>query len=102
MQVLKEQPQIKERAAVVRIAPLRLTQSASKSANEIGGNSEPGTVLTARRLALHKIAAGVARLGRFMSGPPMIERKRLRYAVNAFEIHKYKGISSSWLQFPSR
>jgi len=101
-QVLKEQPQIKDCASVVRIAPVRLTPSASTSAKEIGGESEPGPVLTAGRSALHKIAAGVARLGRVISGPPISERDRFRYAANAFEIQEYKGISSSWPQFPSR
>ena len=99
---LKERPQMIDNAPVGRIARVQLTSKLPGVPGENPGGSTAGTVLGVGQRALSNIAGGIARLGRVLSGPPMSERGRFRYAAIACEIQKQRGISASWRQFPSR
>lgn len=102
MRTLKEQYQSTESHVAEKVAREQSAASTVVQAGEIASTSELRPVLHAGKLVLIKIAAGVARLGRVMSGPRMSERDRFRYAANAVEIQKHSGIAASWPQFPPR
>ncbi len=99
---LKERTQTNKSASVLRIAPATLAPALPVRMVENASHSKPGTVWGVVRRALLKIAAGLAKSGNVVSGPPKSERGRIRYAANAFEIQKHLGIAASWPQLPSR
>ena len=99
---LKERTQTNKSASLLRIAPATLAPVLPVQVGDNTGHTQPGTIRSAGKRASLKFAAGIARIGRVVSGPPMSERGRFRYAANAFEIQKHAGIAASWPQLPSR
>ena len=99
---LKERPQKNISPSVLRIAPATLTPVLPIRAGEIAGGSTAGSILGAGKQALLNIAGGIARLGRVLSGPPMSERGRFRYAATASKIQTHRAMAANWPQFPSR
>ena len=99
---LKERPQMIDNAPAAGIAPAPLTPALPIRAGQNAGGSTDGSVLGAGKRALLKITAGIARFGSVLSGPPMTERGRFRYAATASKIQTHRGIAAIWRQFPSR
>ena len=99
---LKERHQMIDNAPAAGIAPAQLTPVRPIRAGQNAGGSTDGSVLGAGKRALLKIAAGIAKFGSVLSGPPMTERGRFRYAATASKIQTHRGIAAIWRQFPSR
>ena len=99
---LKERPQMIDNAPAAGIAPAPLTPVLPIRAGQNAGGSTDGSVLGAGNRAFLKIAAGIAKFGGVLSGPPMTERGRFRYAATASKIQTHQGIAANWRQFPSR
>ncbi len=99
---LKERPQMIDNAPVGRIARVQLASKLPGVPGENPEGSTVGTVLGLGQRALSNLAGGIARLGRVLSGPPMTERGRFRYAATASNIQTHREMAASWPQFPSR
>ena len=99
---LKERPRMIDNAPAAEIAPAQLTPALPIRAGQNAGGSTDGSVLGAGKRALLKIAAGIAKFGSVLTGPPMSERGRFRYAATASKIQMHRGIAANWRQFPSR
>lgn len=99
---LKERPQMIDNAPAAGIAPAQLTPVLPIRAGQNAGGSTDGSVLGAGKRKLLKIAAGIAKFGSVLTGPPMSERGRFRYAATASKIQTQRGIAANWRQFPSR
>ena len=93
---LKERPQMVDNTPVAPIATAPLVAALPVKVGENTGHSKPWTVLGVGKRARLKIATGIVRIGRVVSGPPMSDRDRSRYAINAFQIQKHIGIAASW------
>ena len=99
---LKERPQTNKSVSVLRIAPAQLAPTLPVRMVENASHSKPGTVWGVVRRAFLKIAAGLAKFGNVLSGPPMSERGRFRYAATASKIQTHRAMAANWPQFPSR
>ena len=99
---LKERPKMIDNAPVGRIARVQLASILPGVPGENPEGSTAGMVLGMGQRALSNIAGGIARLGRVLSGPPMGERGRFRYAASVSEIQTHRAIAANWPQFPSR
>ena len=99
---LNDRPQTIDNAPPSGIAPGPLAPVLPIRARENAGGSTAVSVLGAGRQALLNIAGGIARFGSVLSGPPMTERGRFRYAATASKIQTHRAMAANWPQFPSR
>ena len=99
---LKERPQMIDNAPVGRIARVQLASKLPGVPGENLGGSPAETVFGVGQRALSNIAGGIARFGSVLSGPPMSERGRIRYAATASKIQTHQAMAANWPQFPSR
>ena len=99
---LKERPQFIDNAPAAGIAPAPLTPVLPIRAGENAGGGTAGSVLVVGKRALLNISGGIARFGSILSGPPMTERGRFRYAATASKIQTHRAMAANWPQFPSR
>ena len=102
MPTLLERPPTKISPAELRIAP---AQAAPRHPGRAGRNAGHRTLrlaLATGKRALLKIAGGIAGFGSILSGPPMSERDRSRYAAAASRAQTQKALAAVWSQYPLR
>ena len=102
MQTSIERPPIKSSPAELRIAPAQAAARLLGRAGRDADHRTPGLALAMGKRALLKIAGGIAGFVSILSGPPMSERDRFRYAATASRVQKQKAMAAVWSQYPLR